>query len=325
MSPILDSIGSVKAFGWGNILLSLGSRALFAGGWSGTAALNTIDYIDITTTGNATDFGDLTSASSAPAGALSSTTRGVIAGVGGLTNVMDYVTIATTGNGTDFGDLTVSRVDGCGVSSSTRGVFIAGYDGGGTAFTRVMDYITIATTGNATNFGNSSINNGVAGNGGFSSPTRGVSAGGSINGGNNYTDTMEYITIASTGDATDFGDLTVSRSGPAGAASSTRGLFAAGLQPNGYREDTIDYVTIATTGNAINFGDTTVRRVNLSGTSNSITAVFAGGEGEEPTTTSQQNVIDYVTIATTGNATDFGDLTVSRGRQEAFSNGHGGL
>ena len=37
------------------------------------------------------------------------------------------------------------------------------------------------------------------------------------------------------------------------------------------------------------------------------------------------NVIDYVNIATTGNATDFGDLTVTRTGLAACSNAHGGL
>ena len=37
------------------------------------------------------------------------------------------------------------------------------------------------------------------------------------------------------------------------------------------------------------------------------------------------NVIDYVTIASTGNATDFGDLTVGRNRLVGCSDVHGGL
>ena len=39
-----------------------------------------------------------------------------------------------------------------------------------------------------------------------------------------------------------------------------------------------------------------------------------------------QNIIDYVEIATTGNATDFGDLSVTReNTNAAASNCHGGL
>ncbi len=39
-----------------------------------------------------------------------------------------------------------------------------------------------------------------------------------------------------------------------------------------------------------------------------IQEVFAGG-GQTPS--SYQNTMDYITIASTGNATDFGDLTAS--------------
>ena len=69
----------------------------------------TIDYITIATTGNATDFGDLTS-TRRYLSACSSSTRGVFGGGGGpTTNTIDYITIATTGNAEDFGDLTVAR------------------------------------------------------------------------------------------------------------------------------------------------------------------------------------------------------------------------
>jgi hypothetical protein len=37
------------------------------------------------------------------------------------------------------------------------------------------------------------------------------------------------------------------------------------------------------------------------------------------------NVIEYITIDTTGNGTDFGDLTVARTQGAGLSNGHGGL
>ena len=127
--------------------------------------------------------------------------------------------------------------------------------------------------------------------------TRGLFAGG-------YTPTrvnvIDYITIATTGNATDFGDLTVARYFVAGCASATRGLFGGGVSSN-----VIDYVTIATTGNAIDFGDLTVTRSGLAGLASTTRGVFGGDD-------SYTTVIDYVTIATTGNATDFGDLTVAR-------------
>ena len=71
------------------------------------------------------------------------------------------------------------------------------------------------------------------------------------------TNVIDYVTIATTGDATDFGDITVARADGAGVASPTRGLMTGGETPSS-DYNTIDYVTIATTGNASDFGDASV-------------------------------------------------------------------
>ena len=103
------------------VVSSDATRGVFGGGTVGapTNEVNVMDYITIDTTGNATDFGDLTVAKQGPAG-VSSDTRGVIGGghLAGASNVMDYITIASTGNATDFGDLTVSRQQVAGVQGS---------------------------------------------------------------------------------------------------------------------------------------------------------------------------------------------------------------
>ena len=84
----------------------------------------TIDFVVITTTGNATDFGDL-SVEGKMSGTASSHTRGVIfAGVGSpaIVNTIDYITIATTGNSADFGDLiSVTRRTSSGNTSDSHG------------------------------------------------------------------------------------------------------------------------------------------------------------------------------------------------------------
>ena len=68
------------------------------------------------------------------------------------------------------------------------------------------------------------------------------------------TDMMGYVTISSTGNATDFGNLSVAR-GTYGmrASNQTRGVFAGGYDTGDL--NVIDYITIATTGNASDFGD----------------------------------------------------------------------
>ena len=84
-----------------------------------------MEYITIASTGNSTDFGDLTSARQ-QGSAASGSTYGVFAGGndGSFTNVMDYVTISSTGNATDFGDLVNARgyMVNSGCSSSHGGL-----------------------------------------------------------------------------------------------------------------------------------------------------------------------------------------------------------
>jgi hypothetical protein len=63
-----------------------------------------------------------------------------------------------------------------------------------------------------------------------------------------------------------------------------------------------------------------VQSTALAGSSSSTRAVFGGGEGS-----STFNTIGYVTIASTGNATAFGDLSLARFNLCCASNAHGGL
>ena len=136
---------------------------------------------------------------------------------------------------------------------------------------------------------------------------------------------MEYVTIGSTGNATDFGDLTVARGWNTGLGSATRGVFLGGYTFSGgggsVFYDTIDYITIGSTGNATDFGDLSVAR-RTGGTGNRTRGVMSGGNIADDT---GSVTMDYITIGSTGDATDFGDLTITRMLLAAASNGHGGL
>ena len=103
----------------------LSSRGIFAGGLAATKS-NVIDYINIKTLGNATDFGDLTLARR-DLSACSNSTRGLFGGGSTISptiayNIIDYITIASTGNATDFGDLTIAEYQLCACSNSNGGV-----------------------------------------------------------------------------------------------------------------------------------------------------------------------------------------------------------
>jgi hypothetical protein len=288
-------------------------RGVFGGGFGLIGGVNTIDYITISSTGNASDFGDLTQSRWGPS-ACSSHTRGVFGG--GYTppaqlNTIDYITISSTGNANDFGDLTQSRYAPSSCSSSTRGVFGGG---GYPSVFNTIDYITISSTGNASDFGDlTQIRRGLSS---CSSSTRGVFGGGYSP---TLLNTIDYITISSTGNANDFGDLTQSRYAPSSCSSSTRGVFGGGALSVSSSVNTIDYITISSTGNSSDFGDLILIRQSAGSCSSSIRGVFGGGR--DPDT----NTIDYVNISSTGNASDFGDLTQVRHWVSACSDSHGGL
>jgi hypothetical protein len=132
--------------------------------------------------------------------------------------------------------------------------------------------------------------------------------------------TIDYITIATTGNATDFGDLSVARRSAAACSNQTRGLIAGGYGDAG----NISYVTIATAGNSTSFGSLSTSRLGLGACSNGTRGVFGGGT-QQGGTPQALNVIDYVTIVTTGNTVDFGDLTVGGRYMTACSNGTRGV
>jgi len=286
-------------------------RGLIVGGSNS----NAIEYINIPTLGNAQDYGDLT-AETSYVGALASSTRGVYSrsrtpSSPNGDNTLEYSTLATTSNSFDFGDRTVEVYEVGALSNNTRGIIGGGY---GSSNSDVMDYVTIASTGGAIDFGN--LTQARRGLNGLASPTRGCFAAGYQQPDTTTeTNIIDYVTIASTGNALDFGDLIGAVWGPASLASPTRGIWAGGIDPNA--TNVINYVTISSTGNAQDFGDLSVAKGRNVGMSNSSRGVI-GLEG--------LNTMDYITIASTGNAQDFGDMmrTVS-GVRGGCSDSHGGL
>ena len=237
------------------------TRGLFSGGSvaGNNTNYNTISYITIATTSNAVNFGDL-SGIKRYTGSTSDKTRTVIAGganaPGSLTNTIEFVTTQSLGDATNFGDLPTATWAFVGTASSpTRGIYF-----GGSTSTSSNDsintivYVTIQTLGDALDFGDLTNVNAYTGPGGIvSSTTRGIRGGGG--GANPFArvNTIDYVTMASTGNSQDFGDLSYTPNGAMGCSSLTRGIFAGGKAPTSV--NTIDYVTIASTGNAQDFGD----------------------------------------------------------------------
>ena len=265
--------GSVASYGGAG--LASATRGVYSVGATANSSpyslVNTLEFITIANTANAIDFGDLYFAiqNQAP---MSNQTRGIFAaGLSPAQRVrMDFITIATTGNAQDFGDVIGASYglnQGGQAGSTTRGLIAGGSSASAPKEVEKIQFVTFASLGDAQDFGDLVDQNGYS-NVGASSNTRALFAGGGNIGSPFVTvNTIQFVTIATTGNAIDFGDLTVSRYGGGGLSNSTRGCFTGGVTyPGATRQNVIDFVNIATTGNASDFGDVAVVNVNSVGT-----------------------------------------------------------
>jgi hypothetical protein len=207
--------------------------------------------------------------------------------------------ITTLGNTTDWGyAMRYAEYFAATASSSIRAVQ-CGYDASTSAVdSKLIEKLNLVTAGAGTNFGELNVDVAYAGTG-CGNGTRGIFTTG-YNPGGSIIDTIEYVTIATEGNGTDFGNLGTARVLLSGCASPTRGIFSGG-QTN---INVIDYITIGSTGNTTDFGDLVVGRNGTASCSSSTRGIISGGDAGS----GQTDHIDYVTIASAGNATDFGDL-----------------
>jgi hypothetical protein len=179
--------------------------------------------------------------------------------------------------------------------------------GGGTVSD--IEYFDITSVGNSSTFGNLTDTNGLGYNqhAALSNKVYGVFSGGNSDSGVNSGKTdIDYITIATLGNSSTFGNLSEARFSHAGCCDSTTGLFAGGRLGTTYT-NTIDYITVATPGTATDFGNMQTARGFTSAIANLTYGLIGGGYD-----TGRSDTIDIVTVATPSSATDFGNLTVGR-------------
>ena len=253
----IHTLGNAQYFGDALITTRMnagcsdGVRGVFAGAFPATQ--DRIEYVTMASEGDSVDFGDLSGDRNDPQmGSASSSTRGIWAGGAQVEDIIDFVEISTIGNAVDFGDLTQGRRNLGGFGSPTRGVFTSG--GESPTFRSNNDYITIASKGNAILWREGDIRSGMSGNC-ASNQIKGFYAGGYTPGG--MTNMIDYVTITSLGNGTDFGDLTQARHGSSTASTQTRIIISAGFtdHPASSRTNTVEYITIASSGNSQDFGD----------------------------------------------------------------------
>ena len=297
-----------------------GTRGLWFGGEGpgSPAPRNTIQFVNVDSTGNAIDFGDMSQVRTELSAAASRVRAFAIGGFLGsqptnYSNALDMVTIASTGNATDFADVT-QRGQQTSCASATRALTASGVYAG--VVNNIIDYFTMSSTANGVDFGD--ISHTSRGAAGCSSSTRGIFFLGDNNG-STIVNTIEYVTISTTGNTADFGDTTDIARYLGGCSNAIRGIRAGGN--TGSVINTIDFITISTLGDAKDFGDLTqVTSGAHGGAASGTRAVFAGGYSPSKT-----DVISFVQIMTTGNAIDFGNLVEANQYCHGVSNGHGGL
>jgi len=287
-----------------------GARGLWAGGDT-PSNINNINFLTISTAGDATDFGDLVTVKSSFCAASNSTIAAWAGGYGSLNAIQTNI-FSSTGNSVDTADLQSNVLTPSGMASETRGIFA----GGGDPVRNQIQFYSFAAAANTVDFGDASSAHFTGS--GCSSPTRGVFNFGFVSPAR--VNNIEFVTIATTGNSQDFGDLTTPRNGTGALSNSIRGIWGGGETPS--QTDIMDFVTIATIGNATNFGDMLSNRWNNSadGASSSTRGVWGGGSDG-----SRINTIQYIQIATQGDAVNFGDLQFASSNLAACSNGHGGL
>ena len=277
-------------------------------------------YVNIMTQGNTIFFGDLNTAKS-QAGGGGNEIRAMLFGgstPSGNSNEIQYTTIGTKGKFQDFGDLSSQRQTVAPVSTSVQATATAGATSGDTV-QNIIEYVNIMTLGNAIDLGD--LQTSRRANGALGSPVRGVVVAGCTP---TIFGNIEFFTPQSKGNAVDWGEMDRTRNLFA-FSNSIRGIIAGGT--DGSRLNLMEYLTISSSGtNVSDFGDLTQTKDGGGAnghSSNQVRGLITGGY-EQPSGGVINN-IDFINIATLGDAQDFGDCSTVWGYIANTTDSHGGL
>ena len=301
-------------------------RAVIAQGNGGPSPANiaTMEYVNLNTRGNGQNFGDALVASNAMIGGCSDGTRGVWCGTfSNPASTIQYTTITSGGGSINFGSMNEMIYRGAGHSSSTRGLWMSGRKSPGNAIVSCQT-VQIQTLGDSIDFGDAAA--GRRGHdSGMGSPTRAFIVGGYDN--SNYTSDTQFKSIASGGDMVFGGDLVYQGGYIAGCSNSIRGFGTGGYQhPGGagYFATNINSIDLSSAGNAVNFGDLTQKSSYAVSAATQTRAFRFGGIQFNPAEVYISRIEDWSTTSS-GNATEFGDLTQGKYDAAQMSDSHGGL
>ena len=289
-----------------------GNRSVALGGYvyDGNDYSSEIEYKALTSDSDTLDFGDTAFGLSQDKRSCGSDSRAVFmgghdaeSGSTAGTNNIEYLTIASTGNGTEFGDLLVAgKILGGGSGNGVRGLFVGGRP---SSNTDQIEYLTVASTGNTTDAGD------LTRAAGYTIPNANVAPGRMVcpMGFDSAYDNKDfnYVAIMSTDDAADFGDATYNISHTATIGlSESRNVWAWGRDGSSH-EVHMEYLNPSTTSNTTDFGDLQTTASNGAGK-------HTNGTRGEVWGSSQGDGVDvqYITIASTGNATNAGEIRTGK-------------
>ena len=256
------------------------------GVWMGSWAHNAIQYVNISTPGNAVNFG--TCRSGGHSAGASDSVRG-LSFHQHSTDHIQYITIATPGNATDFGSYG-NGWSSAAASDGTRAVTF-----GGAYSTNTSRYVLFSTPMSAVFFGYLGAN--AYWNGAVSDGTRAVFDCGVYN----YTNQQfRYVSMSTPSDAIYFGTMQTSRGWCGACSNGTYGLWVGGNNNSG-TVNSVERLTLATPSNSAYFGTLRYARHTTDPVANETRMVAVGGN-------TYSNAMDYLSFATGGSAISFGNL-----------------
>lgn len=280
-----------------------GDRALFTLGFVSAGRDNRIQYYDLDVGATVNTFGNLLADSAYVTGA-SGGGRGLFAGAAtssGVVNTIQYITIASTGNSTDFGDLTEVSYTSASASNGNKAIYAMNDNNK----TSLIQEVTIDTAGNATAW-SGTLTQAKSNGCGASDGTKGFFFGGRTASSSTAINEIDYVTIATDGNASDWGNLATARKdtgGNSACGTSSRILIGGGTNSSGNYTATIDYINPASAGNASSFGNLANALWYTGSTNNDTHAIWVQGLNAS---VQFQNYAHRVTIDTTGNASLWG-------------------
>ena len=292
--------------GAGGPKLHYGDRGMFCGGLDDNGdRVSDMNSVDVTSTGNANDFGNLRSQKCQITGAGGGG-RGLTMGGerGPYKDEIDYWTFSTLSNASDFGNLSAAIAWGAACSNGTNAYYFGGQDSSDKR--NEIDKVTIATTANATAF-SGLLQTAEQQMAACADASRGVKCAGASS---PYGE-MDYITFDNEGNAVDFGNATERKKWCSGCSNETIGLIMGGWNDDwgdsGAR-GSVDKITIQTTANASSFSSFSGNRWMCASAGNATRALGAGGKSGSNNDNSTVEDGIYYWGYSGGGSGDFGDL-----------------